>query len=387
MDTIPAAAAGPSVAKETTSLLPIRTHESSLTAEFVNPASTPSAILKCVACIVLYLILAVLAFSVVFESWSITDALYYAVVTFTTIGCVCAERHQHMLCSVLVRFLNAHLHFSLCFFTQYHTLQLSRYGDLSPSTTPGKVFAIVFSLFGVAIVGVALGIVGEMVVKAQEEAASKLKEEGKKRMMAMIKNRREKAKDSDAIRPNNEQEKTLWDDVFGLIKADGALLVLIVLCDIGIGHLEGWPLIDSLYYCAITTTTIGYGDLSPHGEGTRLFAVVFLPLAVVVLTKVLGGVASLYIDRKTRKAEKEFLNRELTLADLVAMDEDGDGSVHMGEFLSFMLVAMQKVSAEDIQELNELFRSLDADGGGTLQKEDLMILAQRKSNESLGELA
>ena len=69
------------------------------------------------------------------------------------------------------------------------------------------------------------------------------------------------------------------------------------------------------------------------------------------------------------------------------MDEDGDGSVHMGEFLSFMLVAMQKVSAEDIQELNELFRSLDADGGGTLQKEDLMILAQRKSNESLGELA
>ena len=69
------------------------------------------------------------------------------------------------------------------------------------------MFAIVFSLLGVASVGVALGIVGEMVVKAQEEAASKLKEEGKKRMMAMIKNRREKAKDSDAIRPNNEQAK------------------------------------------------------------------------------------------------------------------------------------------------------------------------------------
>ena len=96
----PTSAAAPSVAKETTSLLPIRTHESSLTAEFVNPASTPSAILKCVACIVLYLCLAVLAFSVVFESWSITDALYYAVVTFTTIGCVCAERHRHMICSV-----------------------------------------------------------------------------------------------------------------------------------------------------------------------------------------------------------------------------------------------------------------------------------------------
>ena len=76
-------------ANETTGLLPqpLGSTESGLTtAEFVNPASTPAAILKCVACIVLYLCLAVLAFSVVFESWSITDALYYAVVTFTTIG-------------------------------------------------------------------------------------------------------------------------------------------------------------------------------------------------------------------------------------------------------------------------------------------------------------
>ena len=265
-----------------------------------------------------------------------------------------------------------------------------RYGDLSPSTTPGKIFAIVFSLFGVAIVGVALGIVGEMVVEAQEEAAHKLKEEGKRRMMAMVKNNKMKGNISDDIRPSHEiieEEKSLWDDLVGLIKADGALLVLIVLCAIGIGHFEGWDLIDSLYYCAITTTTIGYGDLSPHGEGTRLFAVIFLPLAVVVLGKVLGGVASVYIDRKTRKAEKEFLSRELTLADLAVMDEDGDGSVQMGEFLSFMLVAMQKVSAEEIEELKELFRTLDADGGGTLQKEDLMILAQRKSDQNISDMA
>ena len=262
----------------------------------------------------------------------------------------------------------------------------SRYGDLSPSTTPGKIFAIMFSLFGVAIVGVALGIVGEMVVEAQEEAAHKLKEEGKKRVMAMVKNNKMKGNESDDIRPNGdiEEEKSLWEDLVGLIKADGALLVLIVLCAVGIGHFEGWDLIDSLYYCAITTTTIGDGDLSPHGEGTRLFAVVLLPLAVVVLGKVLGGVASVYIDRKTRKAEKEFLSRELTMEDLAVMDEDGDGSVQMGEFLSFMLVAMQKVSAEEIEELKELFRTLDADGGGTLQKEDLMILAKRKSDQNIG---
>jgi hypothetical protein len=90
----PSATNGPTVAKETTSLLsphPGSTENSGLTAEFVNPVSTPTAVLKCVACIILYLCLAILAFSVIFESWSIADSLYYAVVTFTTIGQVHAS--------------------------------------------------------------------------------------------------------------------------------------------------------------------------------------------------------------------------------------------------------------------------------------------------------
>mmetsp|Transcript_12195 Transcript_12195/g.26381 ORF Transcript_12195/g.26381 Transcript_12195/m.26381 type:complete len:379 (+) Transcript_12195:195-1331(+) len=317
-----------------------RTGESGLTADFVGYANSQDAVWLCVACIVLYLCLAILAFSVVFESWSIVDSLYYAVVTFTTIG----------------------------------------YGDLSPTTTAGKSFAIAFSLFGVAIVGVALGIVGEMVVDYQKEAAEKLKQGGKKRIMAMLKkNERDNYFDQD---DSDKKDSAVWGDLIGIIKSDGWLVMTVVVCSVGIGYYENWPLIDSLYYCAITTTTVGYGDLTPSEEGTRLFSILFLPFAVVVLAKVLGGVAGVYLDSQARKMEREFLRRELTLRDLAVMDENCDGSVQMGEFLSFMLVAMQKVSEEDVQELKDLFHHLDADGGGTLQKEDLMILASRKSANS-----
>lgn len=223
-----------------------------------------------------------------------------------------------------------------------------------------------------------------MVVEYQKKAAEKLKQGGKKRIMAVMKTYDGETDGSDE--EPEAKENTIWDDLIGIIKSDGLLLLMVIICSFGIGYAEGWPLIDSLYYCAITTTTIGYGDLSPSKEGTRLFAVLFLPLAVVVLARVLGGVAGVYIDRQARKAEKEFLQRELTLSDLAVMDEDGDGSVQLSEFLSFMLVAMQKVSAEDVNELKELFHKLDADGGGTLQKEDLMILARRKSSNT-GELA
>ena len=45
-----------------------------------------------------------------------------------------------------------------------------------------------------------------------------------------------------------------------------------------IGHLEGWNWSDVIYYCVVTTTSIGYGDLTPLREDTRLFAVIFIPL-------------------------------------------------------------------------------------------------------------
>lgn len=230
----------------------------------------------------------------------------------------------------------------------------------------------------------ALGIVGEMVVDYQKEAAEKLKQGGKKRLMAMLKkNEQDKYSDQD---DSDKEGSAVWGDLIGIIKSDLWLVLIVIACSVGIGYYENWPLIDSLYYCAITTTTVGYGDLTPSEEGTRLLSIFFLPFAVVVLAKVLGGVAGVYLDSQARKTEKEFLHRELTLRDLAVMDENGDGSVQMGEFLSFMLVAMQKVSEEDVQELKDLFHHLDADGGGTLQKEDLMILASQKSANS-GEIA
>lgn len=48
----------------------------------------------------------------------------------------------------------------------------------------------------------------------------------------------------------------------------------------------------------------------------------------------------------TRKQEEKFLERELTLSDIEAMDEDNDDEVSQVEFLTFMLVAMQKVDRE-----------------------------------------
>ena len=48
------------------------------------------------------------------------------------------------------------------------------------------------------------------------------------------------------------------------------------------------------------------------------------------------------------------------------------------EFLTFMLGSMQKVDPEMMMDLKDLFEKLDVDGSGTLQKEDLVLMAQKK---------
>ena len=39
---------------------------------------------------------------------------------------------------------------------------------------------------------------------------------------------------------------------------------------------EGWSLIDSLYFSVITLTTVGYGDLAPSTPLSKIFAIVYL---------------------------------------------------------------------------------------------------------------
>ena len=81
------------------------------------------------------------------------------------------------------------------------------------------------------------------------------------------------------------------------------------------------------------------------------------------------------MDKKANEAEKEFLNRTLTLEDLKKMDFGGDGSVNYQEFLVFMLTAMGKVSEEDLQEIEVLFHKLDVDDDGLLEVTDVVAMA------------
>lgn len=126
------------------------------------------------------------------------------------------------------------------------------------------------------------------------------------------------------------------------------------------------------YWMVVTGTTIGFGDLGPTQALTRAICIFWIPLAVAVLGEFLGRVANCWIDRRNDDMEARFLKRAMTLADLERMDTDDNDKVTPDEFLRYMLVSLQKVEADEIDEILELFHKLDKSNTGAIDKADLM---------------
>ena len=67
--------------------------------------------------------------------------------------------------------------------------------------------------------------------------------------------------------------------------------------------LEGWDWVDSLYFVVITTTTIGYGDLTPTTQLTKFITVFFALNGVAILVMLLDQIRRVRTDRARSRLE------------------------------------------------------------------------------------
>ena len=77
---------------------------------------------------------------------------------------------------------------------------------------------------------------------------------------------------------------------------------------------------------------VGYGDVVPLTPNGKLFAVFFIPTSVGIMAETFGRLTGVFLKHKSDQAEREFLNRRLTSADLEVMDRNTDGKVDYEEF-------------------------------------------------------
>ncbi|OEL17744.1 Two pore potassium channel b [Dichanthelium oligosanthes] len=243
------------------------------------------------------------------------DALYFCVVTMTTVG----------------------------------------YGDLVPSSDAAKLLACAFAFAGVALVGTFLSKAADYLVEKQEALVF--------RTIHL-----HHADDCKTLR-DMEANKVLYK----LYTAAALLTITLASGMAFLVKVEGMRPVDAFYCVCVTVTTLGYGDRSFSSAAGRAFAAAWITVSTLVVALFFLYAAELGAERRQKALAQWVLTRRTTSMDLEAADLNGDHRVSAAEFALYKLKELGKISKEEISEFLEEFDILDVDQSGTLSCHDLAV--------------
>lgn len=209
------------------------------------------------------------------------------------------------------------------------------FGDFVPTCDASKIFVAIYILVGLSLFSTCLGVLVGKLHGAVEQPASQLPRRRRYAWQVLA---------CSAI--------TLFWLAFG---------AAVVRC------MEGWSVVDCIYWAVVATCTVGYGDLEISRDDTRLVLALYMLLAVSGCAVSLGKLGALSMTIERERDVDAFLMRGVSEEMLEAMDADGNGVVDRGEFLKAMLIVTGKVDHEDVDKVLRLFDALDANRTGVLE--------------------
>jgi hypothetical protein len=248
----------------------------------------------------------------VLEGWNILDTLYFVVVTLTTVG----------------------------------------YGDQEDWVNQGAMlFCAFYCLVGILLIGTALGIIAAEVIEARDNALKKAQSEAIAAMAGGKPQQKGRtrvktvAEISNALNlqmfkycapvryvvfaeciyppppPTNTHTHTHRNFyilttnplIRSLMPSIGVLLVVLA-AGMVLAYCDDHSLtfIECFYFAVITSTTIGYGDISPTTDGGKGAGILYLLIGVTSVGNVLSTIAGAIIEAKQKAAMEKVLAKKIT---------------------------------------------------------------------------
>ena len=194
------------------------------------------------------------------------------------------------------------------------TLTTVGYGDVVPKTAGGKLLCVLYIFLGVTLVSASLGAI---LGKAQAALASA---------------------PPTSVRATQQRHRSQ------ATSAACSMLGIVLMGAVLGAAVEGWGLVDSLYFAMVTCSSVGFGDLSPSVDARPAFLFFVLP-AVGVFALQAARLVRVVMEVEVERAVAAFVEQGVSAEMIAEIDVDGGGSVDRNEFLEYMLVKTGKVEA------------------------------------------
>eukprot|EP00929_Paragymnodinium_shiwhaense_P069140 TRINITY_DN34879_c0_g1_i4.p2 TRINITY_DN34879_c0_g1~~TRINITY_DN34879_c0_g1_i4.p2 ORF type:complete len:443 (-),score=141.76 TRINITY_DN34879_c0_g1_i4:207-1535(-) len=291
-------------------------------------------------------------FGVTRQGWSVISCTYFIVVTLTTVG--------------------------------YGDEDFLIGGKNEETSDADKYLGAIYVFVGVVFISAAAGVILDELSTRAQEAMEKLLRKKTQEAAAQGVGATMEVMDADV-----EIRKLYRKLAFVEIPK---IIATLALGTFAMMELEQWALPDAFYFSCVTMTTVGYGDLTPKSDTTKLFLTFYILLAFGVIASSVAFLGSIPFETRRIRNFCKVLNQfgdALDPSELEALMQSAEvralrtqnqqlmrprDEVSRAEFVIWQLIKQQKVDLEeDVQPVLGIFDQLDTDGSGVLNQEDISL--------------
>ena len=237
------------------------------------------------------------------------------------------------------------------------------YSEANPYAEVSKFYTVVHLYLGATIIGGILGLFASLAIEKSESWYKEVEE-----TVANV---------NVDVGGGKKKCTMFYDRNASVIRAWGFLALWLTVGTLYGVLKEKWTFVTSLYFASAACSTGGLAGPTPDPAGvwfTAVYSIIGVPLYGAAVGQIAEGLTKRYIQKQQQKTMAKAIDQaEFDIATRLKSGAvgSGDGTIDLFSFTLMQLYRLRRTNEEEIKEIWDDFRELDADKNGKFTRSEM----------------